>query len=264
VAAIYARYSSRHQDSIADQVRGILEEALRLNNFVPRDMIFVDQAVRGFKSRRSGLSALQSVLCTKAVTVLLLFATNRLFRKTYKTLELVDQVHRGWCIRCIFVKSGVDTNDTAKWEQLLAAQAMLDQFVVSMNTGNIQAAHMGQLEHQLVYGTLSLGYQGEPIPGLFTKRGRPRCRIIINPVEAEIVRKIFAWYVDEGYAIEGIVRLLNDIPDVPLPPRSDLGEWTREAVRGAITNARYRGLWEYGKFEAMYIPDGDYTRQRRR
>ncbi|MCC6127305.1 MAG: hypothetical protein IT426_20270 [Pirellulales bacterium] len=43
--AVYARYSTRLQDSVADQVRGILEDALRMKIFVPREMIFFDLAV---------------------------------------------------------------------------------------------------------------------------------------------------------------------------------------------------------------------------
>jgi hypothetical protein len=40
LGAIYARYSTRHQDSIADQVRSIFEDVVRLKIFVPREMIF--------------------------------------------------------------------------------------------------------------------------------------------------------------------------------------------------------------------------------
>ena len=47
----------------------------------------------------------------KAVDVLLVFSTNRLSRKIYKAMQFVEEevVERG--IRCLFVKSGVDTAD---------------------------------------------------------------------------------------------------------------------------------------------------------
>ena len=54
IGAIYARYSSRHQDSVADQVAVILEDAVRLGISVPREMIFFDLAVRGFTRERAG------------------------------------------------------------------------------------------------------------------------------------------------------------------------------------------------------------------
>ena len=83
VGAAYARYSSRFQHSVADQVRGLLEAALAQGIFVPREFVFYDLAVRGAKNRRPGLDGLRAVLKRKAVQVLLIFTTNRLFRKTY-------------------------------------------------------------------------------------------------------------------------------------------------------------------------------------
>jgi len=271
IGAIYARYSTRFQDSVADQVRGILEDAVRLGIFIPREMIFFDLAVRGYKKHRVGLDQLREVLRKKQVGVLLLFATNRLFRKTYRTLEFVDQVHKGWGLRCIFVKSGVDTDDKRRWETLLAQQAMFDQFVVTMYVENIHGAHEGLLSKQLVFGTISYGYQGEPIPGQLTKRGKPRCKIVVDKETSEIVKRIFLWYVgdldctgDEPLSINEIVRKLNEDESIPLPPRCKSGEWTRLAVLRVLRNLRYRGVWQYGVTEATYVPDGDYVRQRMR
>ena len=165
IGAAYARYSTKFQDSVIDQLRKILEEAEQLGIFVPREFIFFDVAVRGAKLKRPGLAELEKVLKARQVQVLLLFATSRLFRKTYRTLAFVDAVHKGLRIRCIFVQSGVDTNDRQGWEQLLAAQSLIDQFSVTVHVANIRAAHEGLLERQTVFGTISFGYDGEPIAG---------------------------------------------------------------------------------------------------
>jgi len=260
VGAVYARYSTRFQDSVADQVRGILEEAVKLGIFIPREMIFFDLAVRGYKSNRDGLNALRKVLQAKKVQVILLFSTSRLFRKQYRTLEFVDQVRKGWGIRCIFVKSGVDTDDKQRWETILATQSTIDQFVVSMYVENVRTAQQGLMEKRLVFGTISYGYRGDPIEGAFTKRGRPRCRLTIDPETAPIVLRIYNWYAEEGLSIDAIVRRLNDDPNIPLPPRCCNQEWTRTAVKGILANTRYRGLWRYGVTEAVYVPEGDYVR----
>jgi site-specific DNA recombinase len=130
-----------------------------------------------------------------------------------------------------------------------------------MYVENIRAAHQGLLDKRIVFGTLSYGYGGEPIEGAFTKRGRPRRRIVIDPVTAEIVRRIFSWYVDERLSINEIVRRLNDDPSIPLPPRCTSGQWTRLAVKGILKNARYRALWKYGVTETVYLPEQDYDRQ---
>ena len=95
VGALYARYSTRFQDSIADQVRSLLEEALRQKIFIPREYVFFDLATRGCTSRRPGLDALRQGLADQRLRVLLVFATNRLFRKNYKALQFVEEENRG-------------------------------------------------------------------------------------------------------------------------------------------------------------------------
>ncbi len=262
--AAYARFSTRFQDSIADQIRTILDHAIKLDVFVPRELIFFDLAVRGFKKKRHGLDQLDQALRTKKATVVLLFATSRLFRKQYRTLEFVDQMHRGRDVRCVFVKSGVDTNDTQRWQSVLAVQSMVDQFIVSVNVANVQAAHEGLLKKRLVFGTLSYGYVGAQIDGEYTKLGRPRCRIEIDPKTAQVVCQIFRWYVFDQMSIQAIICQLNGDTEIPLPPHASSGTWTRLAVKHVLTNTRYRGLWRYGVTEAVYVPDGDYIKKKMR
>ncbi len=264
IGAIYARFSTRFQDSIGDQVRTILEEATRLKIHVPRELVFFDLAVSGVKKNREGLENLESALKAKKAQVLMLFSTSRLFRKTYRTLAFVDQVHKGLGMRCIFVKSGVDTDDKKRWETILATQAMMDQFVVSMYVENIHAAHEGLLEKQLVFGTISYGYKGQPLEGELTARGKTRSRIVLDDVTAPIVQQVFQWFVNDALPITEIIRRLNDDPDVPLPPKCASGEWTRLAVKGLLKNPRYVGQWQYGAKESVYQPEADYVRQKTR
>jgi DNA invertase Pin-like site-specific DNA recombinase len=261
---LYARYSTRFQDSIGDQVRALLEYALQQGLFVPRDLIFFDLAVRGAKRSREGLDQAEARLRQKKAGTLLLFSTSRLFRKIYHTLAFVDQIHRGLGVRCIFAKSGVDTDDKKQWEQLLAMRSLMDQFVVSMHVDHIHAAHEGLLGKQLVFGTISFGYVGDPIDGEPTRLGRPRCRIEILPLAANVVRNVYYWYVEVRLALARIVQKLNSDPSIPLPPCARSGRWTKNAVKNLLKNTRYRGLWRYGVMETYYVPDRDYFRQRER
>jgi len=264
VGTAYARFSTRFQESIGDQIRKILEFALANQIRVPRNLIFYDLAVRGVKNRRAGLDEVRLTLRSRKATVLLLFSTNRLFRKTYRTLEFVDTIHRELCARCVFVVTGIDTNDKAEWESRLHLHALMDQFVVRSGVAHIHAAHEGMLERRLVFGTLSYGYGGTPIPGELTKLGKPRREIIIDETTAEVVRRIFRWYVEDRVDVIEIIRRLKADPAIPLPPRALSGEWTRLAVRNILKNSRYIGLWKYGVSESVFLPEADYVRQRPR
>ncbi len=259
IGTTYARYSTRFQASIADQVRSLYELAIREGIFVPREFVHFDLAARGYKQKREGLSQIQALLDKKAVQALLVFATNRLHRKTYRALQFVEEkiVERG--IRCLF-KNGVDTRDSKRWRALLNFHASMDEFVVEMYGDNIRAAHEGLFLKLMVFGTISFGYKGDPIPGQFTKRGRPRCRIVIDEEAAKWVRQVFAWYTG-GKPIDEIVRELNADEAIPVGPRSISGAWNHDSVRDLLANPRYRGWWAYGKTETIWVSAKDYARQ---
>ena len=236
---------------------------MKLGIFIPRDMIFYDLAISGVKKHRDGIDQLTNLLKKKKVGTLLLFATNRVFRKRYRTLEFVDTAINSWGIRCIFVKNGIDTDDKARWKQLLNMQATMDEFYVTAYVENIRSAQEGLFRKLYVFGTISFGYCGEPVPGEFTNRKRPRRRLAIDKDTSEIVKDIFNKYVNEHWSLERIVQYLND-RECPLPPRCTTGLWSDDALLGVLKNPRYRGLWQYGVKEAVYLPDKDYTRQRLR
>jgi hypothetical protein len=119
------------------------------------------------------------------------------------------------------------------------------------------------LEDELICTTVAFGYGGEAVSGKLTKRGRPRRRWIIDLIACEYVVRIFRWFVDNGESIEEIVRRLNDIPGVPLPPKSK-GKWSRTAVMRVLTNDVYLGILKYGDFESTDTPSKNYVVRKRR
>jgi site-specific DNA recombinase len=188
-----------------------------------------------------------------------LFATNRLFRKVYLTLQFVEQTVVENGIRCVFVKSGVDTANKDQWQSHLHMRAMMDEFQVRVNSDHIRTALEGMFLEGLVRGTLHLGYSGEPVPGKLTKRGRSRSRIVIDPEGAKIVLQIFEWFVKGAYSLARIAQKLNAMPNIPKPRKST--RWTRTSVRAVLTRETYRGIWKFSVTERRFLPSKDYTRQ---
>ncbi len=260
IGAIYARYTTRYQYSVPTQVRKLFEIAVRERVFVPREFIHFDLASRGFKLQRAGLTQIKALLEKKAIQILLIFATNRLHRKMYRALQFVEEEVAGRGIRCIF-GNGIDTADEEHWRLLLQHHAMIDEFVITMYSNNVRAAHEGLLLRQAVFGTITFGYAGEPIPGELTKRGRPRCRLVKDPEAAKWVLQVFVWYVDDGLTLDEIAQKLNADETIPLGPRSLSGAWNHESVRKLLSNPRYRGWWQYGKTRTVWLAKEDYARQ---
>lgn len=260
VGAIYARFSSKFQHSVPDQVRGLLEEAVRQGIFVPRENIFFDMAVRGYRQRRPGLLALKEAIEAKQFQILLIFHTSRLSRKQYRAVQFVEEeiVERG--LHCIF-KNWVDTRDEKQWRVKLQIAAALDESATGMYADNVRAAHQNLLANRRVCGTIPFGYRGEPIPGEFTKRGRPRQRLVIDDSAAPSVSRMFNWFASRVVSMDEIARRLNDDPDVPAPPKSSTGMWTHRSVRAVLTDPRYRGEWSYGLKETKWLSKKDYAVQ---
>lgn len=261
IGAVYARYSSRFQDSLADQIRTLFEAAYQLGIYVAREQVYFDMAVRGYQDRRPGLAALRLAIDQKQFDTFLVFATSRLFRRTYKALQFVEEqlVERG--IRAIFVKSGIDTADGDKWRTTFQLFAALDEAVVRMYGAHVRAAHEGLFIRRLVCTSLPLGYTGEEVLGEVTKRKRPRRRIIVDLENGPWIEKIYGWFVNDRMGLGEIARLLNDDDNAPAPAKSLTGVWTHALVRKHLMNPSYRGFWSYGAAETKWSSDKDYAQR---
>lgn len=225
--------------------------------------MFIDEGITGKTHRRAGFQSLMAAIAAGEIDTVIVFSTNRLFRKRYKTLQFVEEEILDRRLRCVFIKTGIDTSDKERWRQLLHVHSMVDEVVVTMTVGHIRASHVGQLRLGLVFGTLTYGFSGEPIPGQFTRLGRPTRRLIIDPATARWVQQIFEWFVVDRLSIRAIVRRLN-AQNAPLPERSLSKRWTYRVVRRILENERYRGRWGYGETEVVWQNKAGYGRQFKR
>jgi DNA invertase Pin-like site-specific DNA recombinase len=260
VAAIYARYSTTHQDSTEDQVRECRAWAEGHGYAVPEEFVFADEGKRGASRRREGLTRLKEAISAKKIDAVVVFATSRLFRKTYAALQFVNEeiVERG--LRAVFVHSDIDTNDKGDWETLLHVRSMVDEMQTKSSKAHIRAGHIGLFQQGLVWGATPFGYKGVPVEGQLTRKGKPQLKIAVCEETAKWVKEAFQKYVEERCTMKGLVKWMNEA-GVPLPPRCTAGRWTLLAVRTLLTNARYRGYWVYGKKETRWQSKGDYSRQ---
>lgn len=71
-------------------------------------------------------------------------------------------------------------------------------------------------------------------------------RLVINPTEAAIVKKIFEMY-SRGYGVRKVVAWLNN-PNGPIPSKNN-GQWADSSVSYIITNPLYIGRFAWGREE---------------
>ncbi|MBV09699.1 MAG: hypothetical protein CMN21_10835 [Rubinisphaera sp.] len=259
-AAIYARYSSRYQNSIIDQVRTCLEFASKNDIYVPLEHIYYDVAKTGRHGKRAGLQQMKDCLLSKQVETLLVFATNRLYRKSSECMNFVEKAVKHKKRRVVFVMNGIDSKTDSKWKRFLLFLSVFDEFASEMYVDHIRASHMGKFDRRQVTGTLAYGYRGKRISDIANQKGKFDQEIIIDEPEARWVSKIFEWFVVLKLSINTIIQRLNDSPDVP-ESRKGQGAWTRQAVTRLLKNRRYLGDWAYGVTESMLMSEEGYVRQ---
>lgn len=262
--AIYARYSTRHQKSISDQVRFLLETAIRQQIRVPLERIYFDVAVSGRKANRPGLNQLKTALDLRQVSALLVLSTNRLYRNLNEALGQICRYKKELGIRCLFPASGIDTDHDKLWEMMLAFHSIIDQMTATMYSDHVRASHTAKFDRGEVHGALPVGYEGRPPEGADPQSYQGPMLISISDRGAKIVRKIYGWFVQSRISMQEIVRRLNNDPDTPVGQRSLSGRWTMTVVRHILDNPRYRGQWCYGEFEAEFVASRDGIRKKRR
>ena len=69
---------------------------------------------------------------------------------------------------------------------------------------------------------------------------RERGETVIDEEEAKIIRKIFSWYIKDGWSAGAIARKLQ-ADGVPVPRAKDGHAWYRTSVLGILKNPRYCG-----------------------
>ena len=256
VGAVYARFSTKFQDSISDQVRKCLEFAQKDGIYVPLENIHYDLATKGMKMNRPGLGKIRELLRTQAIKVLLVFGTNRLARKQFKALQLIEEEVIGNEIDCVFVSQNIDTRKKDNWRLYLSFNSMVDELNVHNYSENIRAAQERLFEEGLVTGNITFGYQAVVLEGRKTKKGNPARMLEIHPKHSEIVKKIFEWFVKDKIPKREITRkLCMEHPDAIDKP------WTFTMVSSILTNERYIGKWSYGTKKSVWNSKKDYVHQ---
>src|SRR5207248_137351 len=96
----------------------------------------------------------RDTLANRGVRTLLVFTTNRLFRKNYKCMKFVEEEVVGRGLRCVFVRTGIDTETTDRWRLPLQIHAMMDEMSSTQYAENIHAADEGLFLKRMVVSTL--------------------------------------------------------------------------------------------------------------
>jgi site-specific DNA recombinase len=241
MAAIYARVSSERQrqdQTIGSQTVGLRELAVERGLLVAEDLVFEDEGFSGATLTRPALERLRDRAAEGAFEVLLCHAPDRLARRYAYQVLLLEELARAGVEVC-FAKEP-ERGDTPEDELLRQFQGMIAEYERAQirersRRGKLHRARGGS---QAVLSAAPYGYR-------YVKKA-DHCDAYweIDELEAQVVRDVFARYVDEGISIGDLARWLTSRG---VRTRTGKAVWDRSTVWAMLRNPASRGQAGFGK-----------------
>lgn len=229
-AALYIRVSTLEQAqegySVGEQ-RERLIACCKAQDWLIAD-IYVDGGYTGSNLNRPGIQKLMSE--TEKFDVVLVYKLDRLSRSQRDTLYLIEEIFRPNKVDFVSMQESFDTSSPFGKAMigLLAVFAQLEREQIKERTwmGRVARAKTG-LHHG--GGNIPIGYDYED------------GKLIVNPYEAEQVRKIYEWYLS-GSSLKAITDKLQDAGYTN--KYSSYNSWS--SVRNILENETYIGRLHFG------------------
>src|SRR5262245_48054346 len=232
-AAVYARVSTERQEreqTIASQI-ATLTAWVRAQGYEPAEAhVYADEGASGARLDRPALDGLRDAAEEGAFEVIAVLAPDRLARRYAYQVLLLEEFRRAGC-RVVFLQHPISDDPN---EQLLlqiqGAVAEYERAVLNerFRRGKLHKARTGQyLGSNPPYGYRYVPKR-EGVPG----------HLVVEPAEADLVRRVYRWLVDEQLTCRQIVKRLNASS---WRPRSGRAHWAVCVVHAILSNPIYTG-----------------------
>src|SRR5437899_812520 len=241
-AALYARVSSDRQKenhTIASQVAALTQYAEMNGYVVPPEWQFQDDGYSGATLVRPGLEALRDLAAAGEIQTVLIYSPDRLSRKYAYQVLLAEGLAR--CgVELIFLRAS--SGATAEDQLLVQFQGMIAEY----ERAQIAERSRRGKRHRAQQGSINV-LSGAPYGYRYVKKTDTSAAYYeVVESEAEVVRRVYEAYTQQGLSINVIAHLLNE---EHIPTRTGTTRWERSTVWGMLRNPAYRGRACYGKTE---------------
>lgn len=251
-AAIYARVSSVRQkegENIQSQVSALVEYANKHDYTIPNGWIFKDEGFSGSLLQRPGLESLREVIHEGVVDAVLVYSPDRLSRKyAYQlVLEMEFQKQHTELIFLNTPKAQNPEDQLSLHFKSIFAEYERTQIIERCRRGRAYRAKQGTVS---VIPSAPLGYD------YVCKSATSLPQYVIN-ADAEIVKKIFSYYIEKNLSVSKICRQLE--ADGILSPKGNK-KWCNTSVVHTLKNEAYIGTSYFGKSEPCKAVEGQIYR----
>jgi len=241
--ALYVRVSTSRQQ----QTQTIEQQLDRLRAKVAaepdwhlaEEHVYRDDGYSGASLNRPGLDRLRDHAALGALELVLLTAPDRLARKYVHQVLLIDELQsRGCRVEFLDRPMSDDPHDqlllqirgaVAEYERSLIAERMRRGRQAKLRSGTL-----------LPWTYAPYGYVLDP------ERPRDPSRVRLDPVKAEIVKQIFAWYTDPQTPVS-LYWVAKTLSERQIPTPRGGPRWNVASVRGILRSPAYTGTAYSGR-----------------
>ena len=243
-AALYARVSTERQErqqTIDSQLATLRNWVGAEGHQLAEEHVFRDEGYSGARLDRPGLDALRDVIRDGAVELVAVLSPDRLARRYAYQVLLLEEFRRAGCEVAFLQHPITDDPNDQLLLQIQGAIAEYERAVLSerFRRGKLQKARDG---HYLG-GRAPYGYRYVPrhdaVPG----------HLVVDDAEAELVRMLYGWLVDEQMTIRQMLKRLNA---GPYHPRSGRRPWGSSVVHHILADPVYAGVAYANRYD--YVP----------
>jgi site-specific DNA recombinase len=253
-AAIYARVSTERQErqqTISSQISALRDWAVAAGHTLAEAHVFRDEGYSGSRLDRPALDALRDAVRDAAVDVVAVFSPDRLARKYAYQVLLMEEFRRVGCeVAFLHHPISDDPNDQLLL-QIQGAIAEYERAVLAerFRRGKLQKARDGNI----ISSKVPYGYR------YAARNGAVPARLVVDEVEASMVRQLYTWVLEDGLTIRQCMKHLNAGPWVT---RSGRKQWSSSVVHHILTDPVYIGTAYVNRFEYA-VPCKPRRRSRR-
>ena len=192
---------------------------------------YVDAGISGTTGQRPQLQAMMAAAKSGAVDVLVVHRLDRFYRNLRQLLATLDQLRE---LGVAFVSVDENLDFTTPWGKLalvnlgIIAEIYVDNLAKEVAKARRLKAHKGLT----IAAIMPFGYK------------RVDGQVLIEETEAAGIRLAFDLYASGRHSYQEVARELGQ---AGYKPRGRTGRWSRETVKGMLTNVFYRGDIEYNR-----------------
>lgn len=235
--ALYVRVSTTRQQqnqTIEQQLERLRAEIAGHPDWhLAEGHIFRDDGYSGAKFNRPGLDRLRDQAAMAAFELVLMTAPDRLARNYVHQVLLMDDLKKVGCqVEFLERPMSEDPHD----QLLLHIRGAVAEYERNLIAERMRRGRQAKLRSGLLlpWTIAPYGFVLDP------ERPRDPSRVRLDPVKAEIVRQIFAWYTDPTTPAT-LYWVAKQLSDQKIPTPTGSPRWNVATIRGILRSPAYAG-----------------------